>query len=260
MSDWAFFSRRWQKCPFIYLTTLPRFRLSKYCVKTLPRFRLSKYCVTTLPRFRLSKYFIATLPRFRLSKYCIATLPRFRLSLDHIEHNNVLIGLNKIQINYKMSNQQLLTTDQQGDLGIITKDLKWQKQTKKSWKTANRVLGFIASNCKYKNKELNLPLYKSLVRPHLERAVQFWSPHLRRDIDKIERYREEQQICFLKSETTATTSESRTLISSVLYREDCKDSQLKCFNTWIDWLQPVQEGSSIMTLMIEQETMEQNLL
>ena len=30
------------------------------------------------------------------------------------------------------------------------------------------------------------PLYKSLVRPYLEHAVQFWSPHLRRDIYKIE--------------------------------------------------------------------------
>ena len=86
-----------------------------------------------------------------------------------------------------MSNQQLPTTDQQRDLGIIiTKDLKWQKQTEKSCKTANKVLGFIARNFRYKNKELILPLYKSLVRPHLEHAGQFWSPHLRRVIDKIE--------------------------------------------------------------------------
>ena len=71
---------------------------------------------------------------------------------------------------------------------IITKDLKWQKQTEKSCKTANRVLEFIARNFIYKNKELILPLYKSLVRPHLEYAVQlFWSPHLRRDVDKIEK-------------------------------------------------------------------------
>ena len=78
------------------------------------------------------------------------------------------------------------TTDQQRDLGIIIKkDLKWQKQTEKSCKTANRVLGFIASNFRYKNKELILPLYKSLVRPHPEHALPFWSPHLRRDIDKI---------------------------------------------------------------------------
>ena len=60
--------------------------------------------------------------------------------------------------NYNMSNQQLPTTDQQ-DLGIIiTKDLKWQKQTEISCKTANGVLGFIALNFRYKNKELILKL------------------------------------------------------------------------------------------------------
>ena len=93
-----------------------------------------------------------------------------------------------MQSNYNMSNQQSPTTDQWRDLGIIiTKDLKWQKQTEKSCKTANRALGFIASNFSYKNKELILRLYKSLVRKHLEHAVQFWSQHLRRDIDKMKK-------------------------------------------------------------------------
>ena len=59
--------------------------------------------------------------------------------------------------------------------------------TEKSCKTANRVLGFIARNFRYKNKELILPLYKYLVHIHLEHAVQFWSQNLRRDIDKIEK-------------------------------------------------------------------------
>ena len=64
--------------------------------------------------------------------------------------------------NYSMSNQQLLTTDQQRDLGIIiTKDLKWQKQTEKTCKTANRVLGFIALKLRKYNKEQILPVYKS---------------------------------------------------------------------------------------------------
>ena len=104
-----------------------------------------------------------------------------KCSVMHIGHNNM-------QSNYIMSNQQLPITDQQRDLGIIiTKDLKWQTQTEKSCKTANRELGFIVRNFRYKNKELILPLYKSLVRPHLEHAVQFWSPNLRRDIDKIEK-------------------------------------------------------------------------
>ena len=42
------------------------------------------------------------------------------------------IGHNNMQGNYNNSNQQLPTTDQQQDLGIIiTKDLKRQKQTEK---------------------------------------------------------------------------------------------------------------------------------
>ena len=45
------------------------------------------------------------------------------------------IGYNKMQSNHNMTNQQLPTTDQQRDLEIIiTKELKWQKQTEKSCK------------------------------------------------------------------------------------------------------------------------------
>ena len=98
------------------------------------------------------------------------------------------IGHNNIQHNYTMANQQLIAAEEQRDLGItITRGLKWQKQTEKSCKTANRVLIFIARNFNYKSTELMLPLCKSLVRPHLECAVQFWSPHLHRDIDKMEK-------------------------------------------------------------------------
>ena len=74
------------------------------------------------------------------------------------------IGYNNIQDNYTMVNQQLIATEEQRDLGITkARDLKWQKQTEKSCKTANRVLAFIARNFNYKSTELLLPLYKSLV-------------------------------------------------------------------------------------------------
>ena len=65
------------------------------------------------------------------------------------------IGHNNINGNYTMTNQQLPVTELQTDLGIIiTYDLKWQQQTEKSYKTANRVLGFIAGNFKYKAREM----------------------------------------------------------------------------------------------------------
>ena len=104
-----------------------------------------------------------------------------KCAVMHIGHNN-------IQHAYTIANHELIATEEQRDLGItITRDLKWQKQSEKSCKTANRVPGFIARNFNYKSKELMLPLYKSIVRPNLEYAVEFWSRHLRRDIDKMER-------------------------------------------------------------------------
>ena len=113
---------------------------------------------------------------------------KWQMSFNIGKCSVMLIGHNNMQSKYNMSNQQLPRTDQHRDLGIIiTKDLKWQKQTEKSCETVNRVLGFIARNFRYKNKELILQLYKSLDRPHLEYAVQFWSPELRRDIDKMEK-------------------------------------------------------------------------
>ena len=39
----------------------------------------------------------------------------------------------------------------------------------------------------YKTIDILLPLYKSLVRTHLENCMQAWSPHLRKDIDCVQR-------------------------------------------------------------------------
>ena len=60
---------------------------------------------------------------------------KWQMSFDVDKCSVMHIGHNNMQRNYNMSNQQLQTTDQQRDQGIIiTKDLKWQKQTEKSAK------------------------------------------------------------------------------------------------------------------------------
>ena len=88
-----------------------------------------------------------------------------------------------------MSNQKFPKTDQQRDREII---IKWQYQTKKSCKTVNVVLRFVARNFKYKNERTDPPtLQIPIVRPHLEYEMQCWSPHFinvsPRHIDKIEK-------------------------------------------------------------------------
>ncbi len=73
------------------------------------------------------------------------------------------------------------------DLGVtIASNLKFSQQCKDAASKANRMLGFINRNFSFKNKDVIILLYISLVRPHLEYAVQFWSPHHAKDIAKLE--------------------------------------------------------------------------
>ena len=51
----------------------------------------------------------------------------------------------------------------------------------------NQVLGMIRRNKTYKEKSLIVPLYKAIVRPHLEYCIQAWSPYLRKDIAMLEK-------------------------------------------------------------------------
>jgi len=53
-------------------------------------------------------------------------------------------------------------------------------------KKADRMLGVIKINFDDRSMETIMPLYKSLVRPHLEYCVSIWSPYYKKDIELIE--------------------------------------------------------------------------
>lgn len=73
------------------------------------------------------------------------------------------------------------------DLGVtIANNLKPSTQCNIAVKKANRALGYIKRNFIYKSSDIILPLYRSIVRPHLEYAVQFWAPYLAQDVKKLE--------------------------------------------------------------------------
>jgi ribonuclease P/MRP protein subunit RPP40 len=81
--------------------------------------------------------------------------------------------------------------EEEVDLGIIVHDnLKWASQCAKVVGKANKTLGLIKRCFGNLTEEVILKLYKSLVRPKLECAVQAWRPHLQKDImlpEKVQR-------------------------------------------------------------------------
>ncbi len=70
------------------------------------------------------------------------------------------------------------------DVGVMIElNLKFSQQCKNAAGKSNRMLGFIRRNFSFKNR-YNFTLYNSLVKQHF--AVQFWLPHLAKNIAKSE--------------------------------------------------------------------------
>ncbi len=97
------------------------------------------------------------------------------------------LGTRNQKFDYEMNGTKLESVQSVKDLGVtIVSRIKFSQQCKDAAGKPNRMLGFINRNFSFKNKDVILPLYTSLVRPHLEYAVQFWEPHHPKDIAKLE--------------------------------------------------------------------------
>ena len=84
----------------------------------------------------------------------------------------------------------LSKTGKEKDLGVTMNanmKLKVSEQCRIAASKGNQLLGMIRRNITYKEKSLIVPLYKAIVRPHLEYCILEWSPYLRKDIDMLEK-------------------------------------------------------------------------
>ena len=89
-----------------------------------------------------------------------------------------------------MGGTVLNTTLKEKDLGLtVSADMKVSEQCGIAAAKGNQILGLIRRNIVYKEKELIIPLYKTIVRPHLEYCIQAWRPYRKKDIDMLERVR-----------------------------------------------------------------------
>ncbi|CAM4721271.1 unnamed protein product [Lepidochelys kempii] len=97
------------------------------------------------------------------------------------------LGINNKNFSYKLGTHQLEVMEEEKDLGVLVDHrMTISRQCDMAMKKANAVLGCIRQGISSRDKEVLVPLYKALVRPHLEYCVQFWSPMFKKDEFKLE--------------------------------------------------------------------------
>ncbi|KAF7249946.1 RNA-directed DNA polymerase from mobile element jockey [Varanus komodoensis] len=88
---------------------------------------------------------------------------------------------------YRLGDKRLESSTCERDLGVLVDcRLNMSQQCDAVVKRSNATLGRIARSVDSRSGEVSLPLYMTLVRPQLEYCVQFWAPHYRKDIARIE--------------------------------------------------------------------------
>ena len=98
------------------------------------------------------------------------------------------MGRNNASHPYILNGKTLNNTGMEKNLGILVNSkLSCRNQCQAAAAKAYRIMGCIKSGIDARDETIVLPLYKSLVRPHMEYCAQSCAPVNKADIAELER-------------------------------------------------------------------------